>query len=66
MDKLKQYLTQASTWKGLIYVLGALGIYSMAPETQDAVVTHVLAVVSGLFAVSGIVDIFKNDKKTPS
>lgn len=61
-DTIKNYLTQPSTWKGIIYLSGALGLLTISPEVQDALIEKILLIVTGLFSVSGLIDIIKNER----
>lgn len=55
MSKIFKKLKETSTWKGLIFLLTALGV-SLSNEQQEAI-------IAGGVALVGIVDVFTNEKK---
>lgn len=54
METILGYLKQPSTWRGIITVLGALGVY-ISPELTDAIIGLAL----GAF---GVVEVVRNEK----
>lgn len=55
MNTIIEYLTQKSTWRGIITVVTAFGVF-LSPEQSEAII--VLGV-----AAFGAVDVFRNEKK---
>lgn len=57
------YLKQASTYSGIIKVLSAVGLFTLTPETADIVAENAVHIVTGVLAILGAFDIFRNEKK---
>lgn len=55
MDTILSYLRQPSTWRGLITVLGTLGVV-VSPELSAEIVATCIGVV-------GIIEVVRNEKK---
>lgn len=55
MEKLLKYAKQPSTWRGVITVLGAFGVY-ISPELAEAII----ATAIGAY---GIVEVIRNEDK---
>lgn len=57
MQWFLERLREASTWRGLVKLLGGLGLVMWTPETADQVAEHLFAVVGGLLALLGVLGI---------
>ena len=55
MGKIIDYLTQASTYRGIIGVAAGFG-FVLAPELQEAIIAAAL----GVF---GLIEVVRNEKK---
>lgn len=54
IKKILAKLKETSTWKGLIFLLTALGV-SLSSEQQEAIISTGVAIV-------GIIDVFRKEK----
>lgn len=54
---------EPSTWRGLVNLLTAAGLFSVAPETQDLMVSTALDLVQWAFATTGLIAILTPDVK---
>lgn len=54
-SRLGVKLSEASTWRGLVWLLTAVGV-ALSPEQQNAIVT------AGI-ALAGVLGVFVKDKK---
>lgn len=63
METLFNYLTQQSTWKGLIAIAVAAGLVSISPEAQDSIVQTALLIVAAGQGLVGTINIVRNEKK---
>ena len=52
---------EPSTWRGLVNLLTAAGLFSVAPETQDLMVTTALDLVQWAFTATGLIAILTPD-----
>ncbi len=55
MKTILEYLSQQSTWKGLIGLVTAAGV-ALSPEQSSAIVATGLALV-------GLINVFRNESK---
>lgn len=55
MGKLWQKLKEASTWRGLIWIITAGGVALTDLQIE--------AIISAGMALTGLIDVFKKDKK---
>lgn len=55
MNTILEYLTQQSTWKGLIGLVTALGV-ALSPEQTTAIIATGMALV-------GLINVFRNESK---
>lgn len=60
---LANYLTQPSTYRGLMSLLVSVGLINIAPQAQDAVVGSALQLIAAGAAVKGSINIIRNEKK---
>jgi hypothetical protein len=57
------YLTQSSTWRGLIAIGVAAGLFSISPEAQDSIVQSALLIVAAGQGLIGTINLVRNQKK---
>lgn len=57
MFTLRPELSQPSTYRGIIMILGAFGI-AIKPEVQEAI-------VASCMALAGLIGVFGNDSPSP-
>lgn len=63
MELIANYLKQSSTWRGLIALAVATGLFTISPEAQDSIVqTALLLVAAGQGAV-GTINLLRNEQK---
>lgn len=55
MGKLWQKLKEASTWRGIIWIITAGGVVLTDLQIE--------AIISAGMALTGLIDVFKKDKK---
>ena len=56
---------EPSTWRGLVNLATAAGLFSLAPDTQDMLVTTALDLVQLAFTATGLIAILSPDVKPP-
>lgn len=63
MDTIIAYLKQASTWRGIVSLVVALGLWRISPEAQDSIVQTALLVVAAGEGLKGTINVVQNEKK---
>lgn len=63
LDRLGEYATQPSTWKGALKLLASVGLITVSPEVQDILVGYAIKIIGGVWAIVGIVDVIRNERK---
>lgn len=63
LDIAKNYLTQPSTWKGALKLFAASGLFTVAPEVADPLVSYITQVIAGVWGIVGVVDFLRNEHK---
>lgn len=59
----KENLSQPSTWKGLIRMAVAAGVFTLSPEAQDTLVELVLQIIATGTMATGVIDAIRNENK---
>ena len=60
---LVNYLTQISTYTGLIKLACALGLFTATPEIQNQMSAAAVQFVTGVLALVGAIDLLRDEKK---
>jgi hypothetical protein len=65
---LKQFfsienLKQASTWKGLIRIAVAAGVFKLSPEVQDTLISLIMQIIATGTMATGVIDAIRNENK---
>ncbi len=47
MDYIKERFKEPSTWRGIIWVLSAFGVYHFSPDQSEAVIALGMALAGG-------------------
>lgn len=63
METLKNYLTQKTTWIGILKIAVALGFFSLAPEMQDQMADYGVKIAEGALALIGVYLVIKDERK---
>lgn len=63
METIIKYISQPSTWRGILSVLMALGILHISPEVQDHAVEAISAIVAMGLSVQGAINIYRDESK---
>ena len=60
---LVTYLTQFSTWSGLIKLACAFGLFTATPQIQNEMATDAVQFVAAILALLGTIDTLRNERK---
>jgi len=63
METLKNYLTQKSTYFGILKILIAVGLFNFAPELQDQIADVGVKVAEAVLGLIGLFLVFKDTSK---
>jgi hypothetical protein len=59
----KDNLLQPSTWKGLIRIAVASGVFTISPEVEDTLIQLVLQIIATGTLATGVIDAIRNENK---
>lgn len=60
---LINYLTQVSTWTGIVKIACALGLFAATPDLQSQLATNAVQFVTGILALVGTIDMLRDERK---
>ena len=63
---LPSYLRQPSTYRGIIGLCVSMGLFELSPEAQDQVVTVALQLLAAGHALTGLINVLRDEHKTPT
>ena len=63
METSVTYLKQPSTWRGLVSLAAAIGLFTISQEATDAIVATALQLVAVAESLKGTINIVRNEKK---
>ena len=59
----RENLLQPSTWKGIIRMAVAAGVFTLSPELQDTLIQLILQVIATGTLATGVIDAVRNENK---